>query len=369
MRTLLFLVAISVGNLLNAQRNIFDPFSDNSNNWPLTAGSEGSMSIAGGYYEVTTVSEGYWQYTHTIEHGFDKHFRIEASVERDSATAAGKGAGIVWGNKADSTRFAFLVYGDGSFVYQYLSNGVSETVSPHEVTYAYNEEGYNNLRVERNMVTNMYDLSVNEQLVLSVPYRAPRSSEAGIYADMAGKFRFDNFWFIEQANTDSSYRPHELIIDKRCGDKKMQYSSDYGYSFCVPFGWRVDEYRETHCSIWPVGCAYVINLDYTKLAIEDSFGVAAKNDFKIFVDSLKVSEKQFSEIRKDSSSPGTEVWAAQFQYVGLDHNTVTVYRYYVYHAKSGGFMLIEATVPPYEEELAMMFSWVSAAIAESVIWE
>lgn len=356
---------------LHAQRNIFDGFDDNSNNWPQAAGSTGSMTVAKGYYEISSVAEGYWQHTNTVEHGFGNHFRIEVGVSRDSGTDDSKGAGIVWGCKGDSVRMVFLLYGDGSFVFQKIRNGQSQTFAHNEITYALNDAGFNNLRVERNMETNMYDFSVNEQFILSAPFEVPASDEVGIFCDIAGTFRFDNFWFIEQANTHGSFRPHALSISKTCSDEQMFYQGDNGYSFCVPFGWRVDEYKNTHCAVWPVGLPYQVNVDYAKLAIEDSFSVAAKNDFKIFVDSAKYAyERKVTPLQTNAASKGVECWSGKFEYKNVNDQIVyTVYRCYVYCQEKGGFLLIETTIPSSEENANEIYQQVALEIARSVRWE
>lgn len=369
MRLLLLFVFIGVHNFAVAQRNIFDGFDDNENGWPVGIAEANMLTVHGGVYTVVSSNEGHFSHAFNIAGGFEKHFRIEVSVGRDSLTRAEKGVGIIWGRKGDSTAMTFLVYGDGSFVFQNRVNGKLNVVSPNSFNYAYNGFGFNNIRVERNMETNQYDFSINEQLVLSVPYVKPASDEAGIYADMGGAFQFDNFWFIEQANTTASYVPHALAIEKRCGDGDLKYQSDYGYSYCVPFGWRVDEYKETHQTVWPVGSAYVINIDYTRLAIEDSFSIAARNDWKIFSDSLDVKERGAISFHKSTSQEGVEVYEGIYNYVQLDGNSMTTYRYYVYNKSSGGFMLVECVIPPWEEMLNMEFHLAAGNIAETVRWE
>lgn len=369
MRLFFLFALLCICDFAIAQRNIFDGFNDNDNGWPVGIAGANMLTVHNGSYTVVSSNEGHFNHTFNITGGFEKHFRIEVSVGRDSLTRTEKGAGVIWGKKGDSTAMTFIVYGDGSFVFQNRVNGKLNVVSPNSFNYAYNGVGFNNIRAERNLETNQYDFSINEQIVLSVPYVKPASDEAGIYADMGGAFQFDNFWFIEQANTTTSYIPHSLTMDKRCGDGDLKYESDYGYSYCVPFGWRVDEYKETHQTVWPIGCPYVINIDYTRLAIEDSFSVAARNDWKIFSDSLDVMQRQSISFRKDTSQAGVEVYEGIYSYQQPDGNSMITYRYYVYNKKSGGFMLVECVIPPWEEMLNMDF-WVAAAnIAETAAWE
>lgn len=354
---------------LPAQRNIFEGFDDNSNEWPVAVNDAGIMSVQNGMYHVSGVNEGYWQHTKTISGGFEDHFRIEVSVARDSATALSKGAGLTWGTKGDSVRMSFLIYGDGHFVFHQQVNGKTQTISPNDILFAVDAEGFNNLRVERNMKTNMYDFSINEQLVLSSPFIAPQSDEVGLYADMAGHFQFDNFWFVERADSLVSHRPHNMVMTPECGEEHLSYTSDFGFSFCVPFGWRADEYKETHCTVWPVGVPYVINLDYTKLAIEDSFGVAARNDYKIFVDSMRFVENMRKEELKRVTShhKGVEIWGATLTYENMDAGGAFYHaRYYVYNSASGGFILVECKVPIWEEMLAMEYLVMAERIARSI---
>jgi len=369
MRLLFLLALLSISDFGIAQRNIFDGFDNNDNGWPVGIADANMLTVHDGVYTVVSSNEGFFNHTFNVRGGFNQHFRIEVSVGRDSLTRSEKGAGITWGKKGDSTSMTFLVYGDGSFVFQNRVNGKLDVVSPNSFHYAYNGFGFNNIRVDRNMETNKYDFSINEQLVLSVPYVQPASDEAGIYADMGGAFQFDNFWFIEQANAITSYVPHSLSMEKRCGDGDLKYESDYGYSYCVPFGWRVDEYKETHQTVWPVGCPYVINIDYTKLAIEDSFSIAARNDWKIFSDSLDVKERVSVSFRKDTSQAGVEVYEGIYNYQQPDGNSMITYRYYVFDKKSGGFMLVECVIPPWEENLNMDFHVAAANIAETAVWE
>jgi hypothetical protein len=354
---------------LSAQRNIFDGFDNNENGWPESMADGNAVFVKDGRYNVASKGEGYFRHAFNIKGGFEQHFRIEISVERDSTVSADNGVGIVWGRADhDSTYMAFLVYGDGSFIFENKVKGKLNVVSPNSFNYAYGE-GANSIRVERNMTSNHYDFSINEQRVLSVPYTAPLSDEAGIHLDLAGNYSLDYFWFIEQADAADAHKPAALSMNDRCGPSDLLYASDYGYSFCVPFGWRVDEYKETHQTVWPCGFPYVINIDYTKLAIEDSFRIAAYNDWKIFTDSLDVKERYTPTFARSTAQSGVQVFEGVYAYVQPDGNSMTCYRYYVYNASSGGFMLIECILPPWEETLAMQFHLAAGTIAESVKWE
>lgn len=128
---------------------------------------------------------------------------------------------------------------------------------------------------------------------------------------------------------------------------------------------------KTHCAIWPVGNPYQINIDYARLAIEDSFGVAAKNDFRIFVDSAHYAfEKSVTPLTRDSAATGVECWSGWFTYTDVnDKTTYTVYRCYVYCKATGGFLLVETKIPVWEEELAMAFPSTALHIAQSIRWE
>lgn len=371
MRCLFLFIVCLFSQSMWAQRNIFDGFDDNSNGWPEAAGPAGTMTVQKGMYHIAGNSEGYWQHTHTVTGGFSDHFRIEASVARDSGVSLDKGVGLVWGVKGDSARMTFLIYGDGHFAYQHARDGKSQTFAPKDVTFAIDAEGFNNLRVERNMGTAMYDFFINEQLVLSAPFVAPASDQVGLYSDMAGSFHFDNFWFIERADSAGSHRPQPLMMSDACTDN-FYYHSENGYSFCVPFGWRVDEYKETHATIWPVGMPYVITSDYTRLAIEDSFGVAAKNDFKIFVDSMRsVQDMQAEPLsRVATDKPGVEVWGATIRYTQMEGwGAVYHARYYIYNRASGGFLLLECKIPVWEEELSLHYLGIIQWMAGSVAFE
>lgn len=370
MRVILLFCILFFGTELCAQRNIFDGFDDNSNEWPLANTSGAVMQISNGQYNVSGTMEGFWSATKNVPGGMDKHFRIEVSVSRDSLTASDKGAGIIWGVKGDSVRYAFLIYGDGHFTFQKVHNTKTQNITPKDIQFAVDAGGYNNLRVERNMEKNTYDFSINEQLVLSTPYGAPGSDEVGLYADVAGSFHFDNFWFIEQADTKEAYRPHALSYSSACTDQQLNYQSDYGYSFCVPFGWRVDEHNEAQCFVWPVGFPYQVNVHYSKLAIEDSFSVAARNDFKIFVDSAQYAyQRNATPLKAIPVSPGVECWTGYFIYNDVnDQMSYTVYRCYVYCKSKGGFVLIETRMLTVEEQANMLFQEVALQIAQSVRW-
>ncbi len=355
---------------LNAQRNIFDGFDNNDNGWPESLTDANTVYVKDGRYNLESKNDGYFRHTFAVKGGFEKHFRIETNIERDSGVGANKGVGLVWGRADnDSTYMAFLVYGDGSFIFENKVKGKLAVVSPNSFNYAYSGDGLNSIRVERNMETNQYDFSINEQLVLSVPYVAPLSDEVGIHVDLAGSYFMDYFWFIEQSNTTTSYVPASLVISEGCGQSNLMYTCDYGYSFCVPFGWRVDEYKETHQTVWPAGFPYVVNIDYTRLAIEDSFSIAARNDFKIYSDSLDVKEREGTTFRKIESQPGVEVFAATYRYVSLEGNATTTYRYYVYHKQSGGFALVETIVPIWEEQLSLDFDGAAFTIATTIQWK
>lgn len=354
---------------VNAQRNIFDAFDNNDNGWPESITEANTVYVKDGRYTLESKNEGYFRHSFKITGGFEKHFRIETKIERDTAKVD-KGVGLVWGRADnDSTYLAFLVYGDGSFIFENKVKGKLNVVSPNSFNYAYSGDGLNCIRVERNMETNQYDFSINEQLVLSVPYVKPLSDEAGIHVDLAGSYFIDYFWFIEEANTVNSYRPAPLKMDEHCGQSYLLYASDYGFSYCVPFGWRVDEYKETHQTVWPTGYPYVINVDYTRLAIEDSFRIAAYNDWKIFTDSLEVVESSAPEFNRLKGQPGVQVFEGRYQYVQPDGNSMTCYRYYIYHAKSGGFLLVESMIPPWEENLSMEYQMNAQEIAEGIRWQ
>jgi hypothetical protein len=370
MRPLLLCVLVLTCNLLPGQRNIFDGFDNNDNGWPESLTEANTVYVKDGRYTLESKNEGYFRHTFKITGGFEKHFRIETNIERDSGVSVDNGVGLVWGRADnDSTYMAFLVYGDGSFIFENKVKGKLAVVSPNTFNYAYSGDGLNSIRVERNMESNQYDFSINEQLVLSVPYVAPLSDEAGIHVDLAGSYFIDYFWFIEQANTSDSYVPASLSIANSCGQSSLWYSNQYGYSYCVPFGWRVDEYKETHQSVWPCGFPYVVNTDYTRLAIEDSFVTAARNDFKIYSDSLHVRKAEGTTFAKVESQPGVEVYAATYRYVSLDGNATKTYRYYVYHKQSGGFMLVETIIPIWEENLSLDFDGAAYTIATTVRWK
>lgn len=370
MRQLLLFAFVFVWGYSNAQRNIFDGFDNNDNGWPESLTDGNTVYVKDGRYTVESKSEGFFRNTFKITDGFTDHFRIEINVERDSGVATDKGVGIVWGRADhDSTYLAFLVYGDGSFIFENRVKGKLSVVSPNSFNYAYSGDDLNSIRVERNMETNQYDFSINEQLVLAVPYVAPLSDEAGIHLDIAGSYFLDYFWFVEKANSTSDYVPAHLSINDACGQSALRYSNEYGFSYCVPFGWRVDEYKETHQTVWPCGFPYVVNTDYTRLAIEDSFSIAARNDFKIYSDSLDVREKEGTTFRKVASQEGTEVYAATYRYVTLEGNGTTTYRYYIYHKQSGGFMLVETIVPIWEEDLSLDFDGAAYTIATTIQWK
>lgn len=371
MKFLTAVIAFLIACELNAQRNIFDGFDDNSNDWPIASTDGTVMEISKGHYNVFSVHDGFWSATKTVADGMDGHFRIEVSVSRDSGTASDKGAGITWGVKGDSVRMVFLIYGDGHFAFQKISGTKTQNISPKDVQFAVDAEGYNNLRVERNMETGMYDFSINEQIVLSSAFENPASDEVGLYADIAGQFHFDNFWFIEQANTNESYRPQSLTYANTCNNQQLHYQSDYGYSFCVPFGWRVDEHEESQCFVWPVGFPYQINVHYAKLAIEDSFNVAARNDFKIFVDSAHYAfERDATPLKQVIVSPGVECWHGYFAYSNVnDLQRYIVYRCYVYSKSANGFVLVETRIPAEDAEVNSLFQEVALQIAQSVRWE
>ena len=369
MRKHLLLILLLVSTCAIAQRNIFDGFDNNDNGWPESITEANTVYVKDGRYTLESKGEGYFRHTFKITGGFEKHFRIETNIERDTAKID-KGVGLVWGRaNNDSTYMAFLVYGDGSFVFENKVKGKLNVVSPNSFNYAYSGDGLNAIRVERNMETDKYDFSINEQLVLSVPYVAPLSDEAGIHVDLAGSYFIDYFWFIEQANTAESYKPASLSMSESCGQSALMYKSDYGYSYCVPFGWRVDEYKETHQTVWPTGFPYVVNTDYTKLAIEDSFSIAARNDFKIYSDSLHVKEAEGTTFTKVKAEPGVEVYKATYRYVSLEGDGTTTYRYYIYHRKTGGFMLVETIIPIWEENLSLDFDGAAYEIATTIRWE
>lgn len=371
MKFLFGFVSIFAALSLNAQRNIFDGFDDNSNGWPVVSAGNSTMKVMNGFYEVSSGNEGYWYYTNTVADGFKDHFRIEVSVKRSENTAPGKGVGLTWGNKGDSIHMAFLLYGDGTFTFQKLVNGKSQVVTNKGITFNILQEDFNNLRVERNMVTGMYDFSLNEQLVLSSPFEEPLSDEVGIYCDVAGSFQFDNFWFVEKSNTVDSYRPGFMTISDSCANGDLFYQSEYGFSFCVPIGWRVDNYKETHWAVWPVGYSYQVNLDYAKLALEDSFSVAAKGDFKIFVDSTKsMTDKKITPMWKHTSTADVEVYGGTLGYTDpVDKARYNVARYYVYHKKTESFVLIEIAVPVGFEPHDPSILSVARNIAETIHWE
>lgn len=370
MRVLFLSILVCVCSFAFAQRNIFDGFDNNDNGWPESMTDANTVYVKDGRYSVESKGEGYFRHTFNIKGGFEKHFRIEISVERDTLVKTERGVGIVWGRADhDSTYMAFLVYGDGSFVFENKVKGKLNVVSPNSFNYAYSGDDLNGIRVERNMKTGQYDFSINEQLVLSAPYVAPLSDEAGIHLDLSGSYFLDYFWFIEASDGADAYKPASLAMSEGCGQSSLMYTSDFGYSYCVPFGWRVDEYKETHQTVWPCGFPYVVNIDYTRLAIEDSFRIAAYNDWKIFTDSLDVKESYAPTFSRATAQPGVQAFAGTYQYVQPDGNSMTCYRYYVYNAKSGGFMLIECIMPPWEEMLTMDFVLAAGTIAETVKWE
>jgi hypothetical protein len=301
----------------------------------------------------------------------DNHFRIEVSVKSGANNAKEKGAGITWGNKGDSVRMAFLLYGDGTFAFHKLINGKSQTVTNKGITFNILQFDFNNMRVEHNMETGMYDFSLNEQLVLSAPFEEPLSDEVGIYCDVAGTFDFDNFWFIEKANTVDSYRPGFMTMTDSCTNGDLHYQSEYGFSFCVPLGWRVDNYKETHWIVWPVGSPYQVNLDFAKLALEDSFAVAAKGDFKIFVDSTEsISDKTYTLMWKHPSAGDIEVYGGMLNYTDpADKKNYSVARYYVYHKETESFVLIEAALPLVTDPGDPSIIAVAKNIAETMRWD
>lgn len=370
MRLFFLIIVIVICEPLLAQRNIFDGFDDNSNNWPEVAAGNSSMVVANGFYNVSSGNEGYWFHTKTVKDGMSDHFRIEVSIKRGENNANEKGAGITWGNKGDSIRMAFLLYGDGTFAFQKLFNGKSQTVTNKGITFNILQDDFNNMRVERNMETGMYDFSLNEQLVLSAPFEAPLSDEVGIYCELAGGFQFDNFWFIEKSNTVDSYRPGFMTMSDSCANGDLHYQSDYGFSFCVPLGWRVDNYKETHWTVWPVGYPYQVNLDFAKLALQDSFSVAAKGDFKIFVDSTKsLTDKKITPMWKHASTADVEVYGGTLGYTDPgDKARYSVARYYVYHKKTESFVLIEIAVPVGFEARDPSILAVARSIAETIRW-
>lgn len=372
-RIALFLL-IMLGQFLNAQVNIFDAFNDNANSWPLTSGPEGSMKIENGYYEVKSSSEGFWQYTHQVNSGLSSHFRIEISVDRGSTTMPGKACGIIWGTMHDTARLAFLIYGDGSFVFQHLSGGNSKLLIPPTKHNAIAKSGYNNLRVERNMLTNEYEFSVNEQLVGRSAFIAPASPEFGLYADMSGTFRFDNFWFVKDGNTSNDYQPQFLVPSESCGEERLSfYSNNWGYSFCVPKGWRADTFKETRVSIWQIGSnngGNVIVADFSKLAIEDSFRVAAEGDFRILIDSAHHAyDKHKSPLVKVKTSEGGEAWHASATYVSKEDEThYTIDRYYVFNNSTGAFLLFQILVPSAESKLLDEYRKVTEGMVRTLVW-
>lgn len=369
----LFLLLQLSSNVL-AQVNIFDAFNDNSNRWPLASGVDGSMKIENGYYEISSTNDGFWQYTHQVDSALLGHFRIETSVERSVGTLPGKSCGIVWGNASDTARFAFLIYGDGSFVVQRLVKGVSTFLIAPTKSNAIHTSGYNNLRVERNMELNEYQFSVNEQLVGSKAFIAPSSQEFGLYADMGGTFHFDNFWFVRNGNTSNDYQPQFLFGVKRCGYESLNYSStDWGYSFCVPEGWRVDTYKESRVSVWQIGAANggnAIVADFSKLAIQDSFRVAAHIDFKILIDSANHAyEKHPSPLEAVPTSASGEAWHAHATYISMeDETSYTIDRYYVYNASTGAFLLFQILVPTAETKLIEEYNAVTKAMVATIVW-
>jgi len=359
---------------LHSQVNIFDAFNDNSNRWPLASGSAGSMKIENGHYEISSSNDGFWQFTHQVDSALTDHFRIEASVERSVGTLPGKSCGIVWGNVSDTARFAFLIYGDGSFVVQRIAQGVSSFLIPLTKSNAIHTSGYNNLRVERNIAMNEYQFSVNEQSVGSATFIAPASQEFGLYADMGGTFRFDNFWFVRNGNTSNDYQPQFLSGAKRCGYESLNFTSnDWGYSFCVPEGWRVDTYKESRVSVWQIGGANggnAIVADFSKLAIQDSFRVAANIDFKILIDSADHAyEKRPSPLVSVPTSANGEAWHAHAKYISMeDETSYTIDRYYVYNASTGAFLLFQILVPTSETKLIEDYNAVAEAMVASIVW-
>lgn len=374
MRAVLVFCMIFVGVPLSAQINIFDSFDDNTNRWPLTVGADGSMKIENGRYEVASTNEGFWQYTHQLDSGLSTHFRIEASVERSAKTAPGKSCGIIWGTKSDTTRLAFLIYGDGSFVFQHLSDGLSKLIIPVTKHAAIRVSGYNHMRVERNVLANEYEFFVNEQLVGHAAFIAPASSEFGLYADMVGTFHFDNFWFVKDGNTDNDYQPQKLVAGGACSLEQLNYtSSDWGYSFCVPAGWRVDTYKETRVSIWQVGSnarSNVIVADFSNLAIEDSFRVAAEGDFRILIDSAHhATEKQKFPLVKILASNGSEAWHARATYTSREDQTrYSIDRYYVFNSATGAFLLFQLLVPSLETKLIESYRTATEAMIKTIVW-
>lgn len=361
-------------HLLNGQVNIFDGFNDNTNKWPITAGPDGSMTIENGYYEVKSSGDGFWQYTHQVEAGLSSHFRIEASVERMPGTMPGKSSGIVWGTSADTARLAFLIYGDGSFVFQHLSGGVSSLIIPPTKHAAIHKTGSNNMRVERNMETGEYEFSVNEQLVGKAAFIVPSSPEFGLYADMAGTFHFDNFWFVKDGNTSEDYQPQFLIQSESCDNAQLNFhSNEWGYSFCVPAGWRVDTFKETRVSVWQVGSnngGNVIVGDFSKLAIEDSFRVAAEVDFKILIDSAHHAyEKHNLPMTPVKTSDGGEAWHASATYISKEDEThYTIDRYYVFNNATGAFILFQILVPTAETKLLDEYRRVTESMVATLVW-
>jgi hypothetical protein len=113
-----------------------------------------------------------------------------------------------------------------------------------------------------------------------------------------------------------------------------------------------------------------VNTDYTRLAIEDSFSVAAKGDFKIYTDSLHVQEAEGSAFAKvNSEQPGVEVYSGIYRYVSVEGDATTTYRYYVFHRKSGGFMLVETIIPIWEESMSLDFDGAAYKIATTIQWK
>ncbi len=365
-------LAILTGFEARAQLNIFDPFNDNSNGWPESKDGDYLMSIRDGYYEVKSKSNGYWEFTHQIDSGLSGHFRIEVGIERVGETSPGKACGIVWGNRGDSSRLAFLIYGDGSFVFQHLANGVSTLVIPPTKHAAIRKTGNNNLRVQRNMELNVYEFSVNEQIVATSVFVKPASSEFGLYADVAGTYHFDNFWFVEQGNYLDSYKPQPLSATKSCDGFLHFRNADWGYSFCVPEDWRVDVFGESSIHVWAVGLSREIAIrgEFSKLAFEDSFRLAAESDFKLFIDSMKgASRQKISPLVSLPTAPNGEAWYATATYVSSEaRGSVTVIRCYVYNKKTKDFLLLQTILPSAEETLFMQYNWAMKFIVETLEW-
>ena len=364
----ILLLFLSFGS--SAQINIYDGFDNNENEWATEEGSSGYARVEKGYYEVFGSNEGYWYYAQKSGWKSEQGFRLEGSVTIMPNTISGMKAGLVWGNEGDSAYFVFTVSGEGKCQASFFRSGREEILLPVKNNPFINKTGSNNLRVESDPVAGYYRFYVNEQLMGTAKHRMPNTSYAGFYGDLPGKYRFDNFWMV-QDNTPGSFRPVKLETNPSCTGSMFFFHPAHMFGFCIPSGWRVDINGEMS-TIWKLGYSTDGRglVAHYSIFDRDSFFSVSDDDFRsILVDEKGIEQVNYSETVTMSTVKNSEARHYRATYKRTDDGaSYTVDRYVVYNRSSRQYFIFQCTNPTADQEMIGQYHATAQMILSSIKW-